>query len=72
MDGYIQMKSKKIMILGMSPMPFENDIKVYGTGIRTWQFAMPLLQKGHDLCIVGYAIPSAYPAGFNGKREKRL
>jgi len=52
------------MILGMSPMPFENDIKVYGTGIRTWQFAQPLLQEGHRLCIAGYAIPSAYPDGF--------
>jgi glycosyltransferase involved in cell wall biosynthesis len=64
------MKSKKIMILGMSPMPFENDIKVYGTGIRTWQFAMPLLQSGHSLCIVGYAIPSAYPEGFKSRCQR--
>jgi len=64
------MNKKKIMILGMSPMPFENGIKVYGTGIRTWQFAMPLLEKGHKICIVGYAIPSAYPPGSTVVREK--
>ena len=64
------MDNKKIMILGMSPMPFENDIKVYGTGIRTWQFAMPLLQKGHRLCIIGYAIPSAYPEDFKSVHKK--
>lgn len=65
------MSSKKILILGMSPMPFENDRKVYGTGIRTWQFVRPLLEKGHRLCIAGYAIPSAYPDGFKSIREKK-
>ena len=64
------MKSKRIIIFGMSPMPFENDRKVYGTGVRTWQFALPLLDKGHKLCIVGYAIPSAYPDGFKSIKEK--
>ena len=44
------MDRKKIFVLGMSPMPFENDRKVYGTGIRTWQFVRPLLEKGHRTC----------------------
>jgi len=65
------MGKKKIMILGMSPMPFENHIKVYGTGIRTWQFARPLLEKGHGLCIVGYAIPSAYAQDFRSMSIKQ-
>ncbi len=64
------MNSKKILIIGMSPMPFENDRKVYGTGIRTWQIIRPLLEKGHRLCIAGYAIPSAYPDGFKSIKEK--
>ncbi len=64
------MKKKRIMILGMSPMPFENDIKVYGTGIRTWQFARPLLEEGHRLCIAGYAVPSAYPEGFKSVHDE--
>ncbi len=57
----------KVFILGMSPMPFENDQKVYGTGIRTWQFVEPLLKKGHKLCVCTYAIPSAYPDGFTSR-----
>ena len=65
------MDRKKIFILGMSPMPFENDTKVYGTGIRTWQFVQPLLEKGHKLCVVGYAIPSAYPADLKSKTYKQ-
>ncbi len=67
------MDRKKIFVLGMSPMPFENDRKVYGTGIRTWQFVRPLLEKGHRLCVVGYAIPSAYPSGLKsggGKQQR--
>ena len=55
---------KRIFLLGMSPMPFENDRKVYGTGIRTWQFAEPLLKNGNRLCVCNYAIPSAYPEDF--------
>jgi len=57
----------KIFILGMSPLPFENDRKVYGTGIRTWQFILPLLEKGHKICVCNYAIPSAYPDDFKSK-----
>lgn len=51
----------------MSPLPFENDRKVYGTGIRTWQFVLPLLKRGHRICLCSYAIPSAYPDNFNSK-----
>ncbi len=65
------MNYKKIFLLGMSPMPFENDRKVYGTGIRTWQFVRPLLEKGHRLCVVNYAIPSAYPSGFKSENHKQ-
>jgi len=54
----------RIFIAGMSPLPFENDRKVYGTGIRTWQFIAPLLKSGHEVCVCSYAIPSAYPQDF--------
>jgi glycosyltransferase involved in cell wall biosynthesis len=64
------MPGNRVMILGMSPMPFENVRKVYGTGIRTWQFTRPLLEKGHDLCVAGYAIPSAYPDDFKSTSIK--
>lgn len=54
----------------MSPLPFENDRKVYGTGIRTWQFILPLLKRGHEICVCNYAIPSAYPEDFRSKYIK--
>ncbi|MEI7615615.1 MAG: glycosyltransferase, partial [Actinomycetota bacterium] len=54
----------RILIIGMSPMPFENERKVYGTGIRTWQFALPLLESGHEICVANYCIPSAYENNF--------
>lgn len=60
----------KIFILGMSPLPFENDKKLYGTGIRTWQFILPLLEKGHEICVCSYAIPSAYPDDFESLFQK--
>ncbi|MCL4376997.1 MAG: glycosyltransferase [Actinobacteria bacterium] len=56
--------ARKILVIGMSPLPFENNKKVYGTGIRTWQFIQPLLENGHKLCVCNYAIPSAYPGEF--------
>jgi glycosyltransferase involved in cell wall biosynthesis len=61
---------KKIFVLGMSPLPFENDRKVYGTGIRTWQFILPLLEKGFRICVCNYAIPSAYRDDFKSVFKK--
>ncbi|MCX6384859.1 MAG: glycosyltransferase [Actinobacteria bacterium] len=60
----------KILILGMSPLPFENGKKAYGTGIRTWQFVLPLLEKGHEICLADYAVPSAYEKDFKSAFNK--
>lgn len=56
----------------MSPLPFENDRKVYGTGIRTWQFLEPLIRNGHKICACNYAIPSAYPEDFKSLYQKKF
>ena len=53
-------KMSRIMILGTCPLPFENEKKLYGPGIRTWQFAKPLIDDGHTVCLVCARIPSAY------------
>jgi len=50
----------KVFILGMAPLPFEKKRKIYGTGIRTWQFAESLLKDNHEVLILAYKIPSAY------------
>lgn len=62
----------RIILFGMSPLPFENDKKAYGTGIRTWQFILPLLENGHDVCLISYAIPSAFPDGFSSILNKKV
>ncbi len=62
----------RIFVLGMSPLPFENDRKVYGTGIRTWQFLLSLLKKGHKICVCNYAIPSAYPEDYRSSYMKNF
>ena len=61
----------RILILGMSPLPFENERKAYGTGIRTWQFVLPLLESGHELCLADYCIPSAYEKDFTSVFNKK-
>lgn len=58
--SYFLFKMSKVLLLGMAPLPFEKERKIYGTGIRTWQFAKPLLEDGHKVCIVAYKIPSTY------------
>jgi len=65
-------KNRKILVLGMSPLPFENDRKVYGTGIRTWQFLEPLIRNGHKICVCNYAIPSAYPEDFKSLYQDKF
>ena len=62
----------KILIFGMSPLPFENEKKAYGTGIRTWQFVLPLIEKGFNIYLISYAIPSAYEKDFKSILNKNI
>lgn len=43
---------RKILLLGGCPLPFENELKTHSTGFRTWQFTAPLLEDGHEVCLV--------------------
>ncbi|MGB3976495.1 MAG: glycosyltransferase [bacterium] len=43
---------KRILLLGLSPLPTVNDRFTLAPGKRTWQFASPLLEKGHRICLV--------------------
>ncbi|MHB1253398.1 MAG: glycosyltransferase [Candidatus Humimicrobiaceae bacterium] len=61
----------RILILGMSPLPFENERKAYGTGIRTWQFVLPLIESGHEICLTNYCIPSAFEKDFTSVLNKK-
>lgn len=49
-----------VLLLGHTPLPFENRNKMFGPGIRTWQFAKPLFDDGHKVIVVGSRIPFVY------------
>ncbi len=51
---------KRVLVLGCSPLPFENERMNYAPGSRTWQFAQPLARAGHAVCVVCARIPGAY------------
>jgi glycosyltransferase involved in cell wall biosynthesis len=64
----------RVLVVGLCPLPFENANRLFGPGIRTWQFARPLLDDGHDVCLVTGRMAGAYsaPAGTTTRREGRL
>ncbi len=43
---------KHVLLLGVGPLPFYKSDHLYGFGIRAWQFALPLLKKGHRITLV--------------------
>ncbi|MBN1297364.1 glycosyltransferase [bacterium] len=43
---------KRILLLGLSPLPTENETCTLAPGKRTWQFTRPLLDMGHRICLV--------------------
>ncbi|MCX7919855.1 MAG: hypothetical protein N3A72_09700 [bacterium] len=47
----------RILALGVGPLPFENQIKFYGSSIRTWHFIKPLLELGHEICLIAMQLP---------------
>ena len=53
---------RRVLILGCSPLPFENQRMNYAPGARTWQFAQSLADDGHAVCVIAMRIPGAYAA----------
>lgn len=50
----------KVLVLGLSPLPFENEQKLNSLNFRTWHFTKPLLRDGHNVMLVCARIPSSY------------
>ncbi len=55
---------KRVLVLGCSPLPFENQRMNYAPGTRTWQLARPLAAAGHAVCVACSRIPGAYDDGL--------
>ena len=68
----------RILIYGVAPLPFENTQKNYGPGIRTWQFAKPLADAGHEVRLVAatqddaYLVPAAAHETVEGVSIERV
>ncbi|MEW6101539.1 MAG: glycosyltransferase [Candidatus Omnitrophota bacterium] len=66
---------RKALILGASPLPFENEKKVYASCIRTWNLVKPLLEDGHEIFLIGSRIKGTYkqeeslPSIIESKKE---
>jgi glycosyltransferase involved in cell wall biosynthesis len=61
----------RILVAGLCPLPFENTLRSYGPGIRTWQFAWSLARAGHDVRVLAMMTPGAYGDERPAPSEKR-
>lgn len=61
----------RILVLGHAPLPWEDLTKSYGPGTRTWQFAQPLLEAGHEVTILASRIPFVYPGDVEETVRRR-
>ena len=50
----------RILVAGLCPLPFEDALRSYGPGIRTWQFAWSLGRAGHEVRVLAMMTPGAY------------
>jgi glycosyltransferase involved in cell wall biosynthesis len=50
----------RILVAGLCPLPFENSLRSYGPGIRTWQFALSLARADHEVRVLAMMTPGAY------------
>lgn len=60
----------RVLVAGLSPLPFENARMSYGPGIRTWQLAWSLARAGHDVRLVAMRSPG-YDHAAAPDREAR-
>lgn len=51
----------RVLIMGSSPLLFENADRTYAPGVRTWQLTKPVVDAGHDALLLGLRLPHAYP-----------
>lgn len=43
---------QRVLLLGVGPLPFYQSNQLFGFGIRTWQFALPILAEGSQVTLV--------------------
>nr|MBU1327986.1 glycosyltransferase [Candidatus Omnitrophota bacterium] len=50
----------RVLVFGSSPLPFENEKRISGPGIRTWQFVKPLVEDNHNVCLIAMRDRGSY------------
>jgi glycosyltransferase involved in cell wall biosynthesis len=50
----------KVLIIGVAPLPFENQKKNYALNNRTWFISKALLEEGHAVRILASRVKGAY------------
>jgi glycosyltransferase involved in cell wall biosynthesis len=61
----------RLLVAGLSPLPFENARMSYGPGIRTWQFAWSLARAGHEVHLLAMRAPGYDHAAAPEREERR-
>lgn len=61
----------RLLVAGLSPLPFENARMSYGPGIRTWQFAWSLARAGHEVHLLAMRAPGYDHAAAPAREERR-
>ncbi len=56
-----------ILLIGVGPLPCYDSNQLYGFGIRTWQFALPLMAAGHKITLVTCEFGVQRESGVNIK-----
>ncbi len=49
----------RVLVLGISPLPWERSKNHSAPGLRTWQLCEPLLRDGHSVRLVTFGEPEA-------------
>jgi glycosyltransferase involved in cell wall biosynthesis len=56
---------KRILILGIGPIPLDNPEFLHGTCLRTWQLTQTLHNDGHDLFLICFRV-----TGSRGDKDR--
>jgi glycosyltransferase involved in cell wall biosynthesis len=61
----LSVQPKRILILGIGPIPLDNPNFLHGTCLRTWQLAKTLHDDGHDLFLICFRV-----TGSRGDKDR--
>lgn len=64
------MQPKRVLIVGIGPIPLENPNFQHGTCLRTWQLTKTLHNDGHDLFLICFRVTGSPGAKDRSARKE--